>query len=273
MTPIGRPLPSDSARRPAIRPTTDERRRGENNDDSWAPRLRQRRRPMHKWLGSTPGDLLEHPPGAMEQRCQYQTDRSSGGNRPRSAVREDPGQARWMAGRKQALQKLLSHVDHKQAQRAQQPQPGQRQRVARQRPLARHSPPRCPQEPPDDQRDQQHEPRRERMQIRMPRPLATWHRWHLRRPTSTAAGARGTPPPAAVRPARSPQSGDGASAASVESEIGASHHHARRSERAFRIIAVPADRRSIARDEIQLGPAASSSARSPMGVAGAAVSS
>ena len=104
-----------------------------------------------------------------------------------------------MAGRKQTLEELLRDVDRHQRRRAHKPQAGQRERVTRQRPLTGQRTPQQPQEPTDRRRQQQHDPRNDRMQSRSgPDAEAQCPRDH-RRPARTATRA-----PAAPRPASTP---------------------------------------------------------------------
>ena len=67
------------------------------------------------WSCVAPGDLVEHPQRAVKQRREHQADTQRGGDRPPAAVPEDPRERRGMAGREQALQKLLGREDRDQA--------------------------------------------------------------------------------------------------------------------------------------------------------------
>ena len=99
-----------------------------------------------------------------------------------------------------ALKKLLRREDRNQACRARQPQPDQRHRVARHRPLPARRAPQASQEPADRKRHQHHEPRNQRMQIRVARALQHPPQRPTRTRGSSATDAPRTPQPASTSP-------------------------------------------------------------------------
>ena len=108
------------------------------------------------------------PSGRRGSGGEHEADGERRRDRPPAAVAEYADQPCGMPGREQSLEQLLRGVDRHQRRRADQPQRGERERVARQRALAAEGASQRLQERADRERDQQREPRPTRVQVKWP---------------------------------------------------------------------------------------------------------
>ena len=159
-----------SARRPATRPALRQRREPRQPGIARARQPCRTRACRHGDAASTLGHFVRHPPRTMQERRKHQADTHGGRDRPPAAIPEYPRQPGWMPRREQTFEELLRDIDPNEKHRTHKPQRGQRQRVPRDRPLATQRTTERPQKAAHRNADQQHDPRHQRMQIRMPLP-------------------------------------------------------------------------------------------------------